>query len=153
LRAQAARTGGGSTSGVARLVLTVFAATLIGIGLCGLATGGYTGTWAPGPRGPERGLFAVVCALVACGAGLGLLWRRSAALAAGLFTAYVLAWMLAVKAPALALSPATVEESCGESAVLAAASWVLLIGSAGPRSLGPLGLAAGAPGLRCARTL
>ncbi|HEY1753178.1 MAG TPA: hypothetical protein VGG29_18115 [Caulobacteraceae bacterium] len=112
----------------------LFAATLIGLGLWGLVGGGFAPIWQPPPKGwPAREALAVLTALVALGAGLGLTWRRTAAMAAGVLAAALLVWMLVFKVPAIFTAPgvAAAWESCGETAVLAAAAWALFAADAG----------------------
>ena len=91
--------------------------------------------------------------LVSLAAGLGLLWRRTAALAGGALTALLLVWMLVFKAPAIVAAPgvAAAWESCGETAVLAAGAWVLFAQSAGGRRAARSSQATAA--LRLARVL
>ncbi|HEV2364989.1 MAG TPA: hypothetical protein VGS12_12420 [Caulobacteraceae bacterium] len=106
----------------------VFAATFVALGLYGLATGRLGAVWAPVPKAwPGRETLAWASALISLAAGLGLLWRRAAPAAAATLALTLLAWMLAFKAAVIVAHPAAAAawESCGETAVLAAAAWVL----------------------------
>jgi uncharacterized membrane protein len=106
----------------------VYAATLIALGLLGLVQGGFAPIWAPVPRDlPARELLSGLCTFVCLAAGVGLLWRRAAAPAARLLFAWLLLWLLLFKMPAIARGPgvAAAWESCGETAVMVAAAWVL----------------------------
>jgi uncharacterized membrane protein len=132
-----------------------FAASLVGLGILGLATGDFASVWQPVPKElPGREAIAYLCALISLFGGAGLLWRRPplARRAAGLLLVYLLAWLLLLKAPDLIRAPG--EEAswlgCGEIAVLVAAAWALCAagarGGQGARllfglSLLPLGLA------------
>jgi hypothetical protein len=76
---------------------------------------------------------------------MGLLWQRAAAAAAGALFAFPLLWLLLFKVPPLFSAPSTEVsyESCGETAVIVAAAWVLYAGFTADRSaqrLGSLGL-------------
>lgn len=135
----------------------VFAATLVGLGVFGLLSGDFAAIWRPVPKHwPSREALAYVLALVTLGAGLGLLWRRTAARAAGILTAVLLIWLVAMKGRVVLASPATpvVYETAAETGAVLAAAWALLgslttAGSAG----GPFGFAGGGRGLVIARIL
>jgi hypothetical protein len=63
-----------------RLSQLVFAVTLIALGAIALVKGDFVQTWQPVPKFvPARTVVAYLCALVLLAAGLGLLWRRTAA--------------------------------------------------------------------------
>jgi uncharacterized membrane protein len=134
----------------------VFAATLIGLGILGLITGDFTPVWAPVPKGaPAREALVYLTALISLASGLGLLWRRTAAVATHGLLAVLLLWLLLFRAPNLVLAPA-VEGSwsgCGETAVMVAGAWVLYARFATDRDRRRLAFAAGDNGLRIARVL
>src|SRR5215467_2723294 len=134
----------------------VFAATMIAVGILGLINGTFTQLWLPVPKGlPGRELLAYLCALIALGCGLGLLWQRSAANAARLLLAYLVLWTLLFKARFILLAP-TEEgsyQSCGENVVVVAAAWVLYAWLGNTRNRRRLDFATGERGVRIARVL
>jgi uncharacterized membrane protein len=137
-----------------RVATAIFAATMVGLGLSGLVGGDLAPIWQPVPKSwPGREALVWLSGLVALGCGLGLLWRRTPAAAGGVLTAVLLVWVLVFKAPAIAAAPAMAAawESCGETAVLAAAAWVLFAASAADWRR--LRFVAGDSGLRLARRL
>ena len=104
-----------------------FAAAMIGLGILGLIKGDFTVVWQPVPKGvPAREALAYVCALLSFACGIGLLWRRTAALAAGvLLTAFIL-WFVIWRIRALFLAPLIEGTwSAGETMVMTSAAWVL----------------------------
>lgn len=134
----------------------VFAVVLIGIGVIGLVQGGFAPIWDGVPKAfPGREALAWLTTLVAMGCGLGLVWRRSAAVSARVLLVWLLLWMLLVKGRPIVLQP-TVEvvyESWGETAVLVAAAWVLYAGLASDRDRKHLAFATGDRGVRIARVI
>jgi uncharacterized membrane protein len=106
----------------------LFAVTLIGVGITGLATGRFASIWQSVPQGvPARRALAYLCACVSLACGAGLLFKRAAAAASRVLWVYLLLWLLLVKGSYIVASP-TVEvnyQSAGETAVLAAGAWVL----------------------------
>jgi uncharacterized membrane protein YphA (DoxX/SURF4 family) len=119
----------------------------------GLTGGGLAAIWAPIPRGWAP--LALLCAVVALGSGFGLVWRRTQAASALILATYLLVWMLVFKAPAALANPAVAAawESCGETAVLAAAAWVLFGSFTADRERPPLRFLTGAGGVRLGRSL
>jgi uncharacterized membrane protein len=122
---------------VARAGHAFFAATLIAIGFLGLAKGDFAPIWQPVPKSfPAREALAYLCAVVALACGAGLLWERTAAIAARVLLGYLIVWLLLIKAPFIVASPASAVayESNGETAVLVAAALALsAIGTHGVR--------------------
>ena len=130
-----------------------FAVTMAGFGVMGLAKGAFTQIWAGVPRGlPGRVALAYLIAFVSLGAGIGLLVRRTAGVSSRALLVSFLVWLLLFRAPLVFKAPLTTVSwwSCGETAVMLAAAWVLYVWFAGDR--GPA-FAAGGKGLRIARTL
>src|SRR4029079_14233281 len=87
--------------------------------------------------------------------GLGLLWPRTAALAARVLFAYLLLWLLSFKARFIVQAP-TVEvsyQTCGETAVIVAGAWVLYAWIAADWDKRWLAFAVGDRGVRLARGL
>lgn len=106
----------------------VFAATLIAIGVLGLVKGDFAPIWQPVPKGvPAREALAYLCAFISLACGAGLLWQRTATLAARVLLAYLILWLLLFKARFIVAAPATAVayETNGETAVLVAAACVL----------------------------
>jgi uncharacterized membrane protein len=145
----------GNAMRVASLGHAVFATTMIGIGVFGLIKGDFTVVWQPVPKGvPAREVLAYLCALVSLASGIGLLWRRTAALAAGVLLASLVLWFLLWRVRAVFLAPLVEGTwSCGETMVMAASAWVLFAWFAMDWDRQRLGFATGDKGVRIARVL
>jgi uncharacterized membrane protein len=141
---------------IASLGHAVFAATFITLGILGLVRGDLPPVWAPLPRWvPAREIFVYLCALVSLTGGIGLLWPRTAAVAARVLSGYLLLWWLLFRVPYLFIMP-KVEDSwsgSGETAVMVAGAWVLYAWFAPDWDRQRLGFATGDPGVRSARVL
>jgi uncharacterized membrane protein len=141
---------------IASMGHAVFTATLIALGILGLAKGSFVAIWQPVPRSvPAREVLAYLCACISLASGSGLLWQRTAAAAARVLLAYLLVWTLLFKARFIVLQP-TVEgsyQSCGENVVLVAGAWVLYAWFAAVWDRRRLGFATGDKGVRIARVL
>lgn len=147
---------GARTLGLASWGHAVFAATLVLLGILGLIQGNFTPTWTGVPKGfPAREALAYLCAFVSLVTGLGLLWQRGAAVASRVLLLYLLAWLLLFRVSHLFSAPATLDSwwGCGDTAVMAAAAWVLYAWLAGDRDGQRLEFATGNQGLRIARVL
>ena len=134
----------------------VFAATMIAVGVMGLTKGGFAPIWPPVPKGvPAPKLLAYFCAFIALGGGVGLLWRRTAAVAArGLFV-WLGLWLLCFRA-ALIFGAPTAQDTwsgLGETAAIVAGAWVLYAWFAGEGDRRHVGFAVGDRGVRLARLL
>ena len=134
----------------------VFAVTLIGLGILGLIKGDFTAIWTPVPKGvPAREALAYLCAIVSLACGIALLLRRTTVFAARVLLAYLLFWVVAFRVTGIFREP-KVEGSwfnCGETAVLAAAAWILYAWFATDWDRQRLSFASGNSGVRIARTL
>ncbi len=133
----------------------VFAATLIGLGILGLIKGDFTVVWQPVPRGvPARELLVYLFALGSLVSGIGLLWRRTAALAACVLLVSMVVWFLLWRIRALFIA-SLIEGtwSAGETLVMAAAAWVLFAGFAKDGDWQRAGFVTGDKGVRIARAL
>jgi uncharacterized membrane protein len=129
-----------------------FAATMIGVGILGLTKGDFTAIWEPVSKVPAPGVLAYLCAFVSLASGIGLLWQRSAATAARGLLAFLLVWLLLVRLTGF-FHGLTVDVywSCCQTAVMAAAAWVLYVWFATDWDKRHLGFATGDKGLRIAR--
>jgi uncharacterized membrane protein len=132
-----------------------FAAVMIALGILGLIKGDFTVVWQPVPKGvPAREILVYTCALVSLVSGVGLLWRRTAAFAAGLLLALLVLWLLLWRVRALFLA-SLIEGtwSCGETLVMIAAAWVLFAWFAKDWNRQRLSIMTGDRGVRIARVL
>jgi uncharacterized membrane protein len=133
-----------------------FAAIMIALGIQGLITGKFTAVWPPVPSGvPAREALVYLSALVSLGAGLGLCWTRTAALASRVLFATLALWLLAVRGHDLVRAHGAFDawDGAAETATMTAGAWVLYVWSAADRERAWFDVAAGAMGLRIARTI
>jgi uncharacterized membrane protein len=132
-----------------------FAATMIGIGILGLIRGDFTALWDPVPKDlPARNALVYLCAFISIACGIGLLWRRTAVLAARVLLAFSLLWLLLLRVPSVLFSFAIDSWwSACKTAVMTAAAWVIYVWFAVDWDKQRLGFAAGDNGLRIARVL
>ena len=132
-----------------------YAAVMIGLGIRGLIKGDLTAVWQPVPRGaPARDVLVYLSASVSLACGIGLIFRRTAALASRVLLAALALWLLVWRVRALFLA-SLIEGtwSFGETLVMAAAAWVLFAAFATDRDRQHLGFATGEKGVRIARVL
>ena len=112
----------------------LYAATLIGLGILGLAENDFAPVWRPIPNGvPARELLVHLCALVCLAGGAGLMWRRTAPLGARVLAGYLALWALFFRVPDVARAPMSQDpwSGLGETAVYLAAAWSLYAALAG----------------------
>ncbi len=141
---------------VASLSLAVFAATVVALGILGLVQGDFAPIWDGVPKDfPAHDALAYLCAAVSLICGAGLLWRPAARTAARVLFVYLLLWLLLFKLPYIVEAPGVEVnyQSCGETAVLVAAAWVLYAWFAGAWDLRQLAFVTGQRGVRLARIL
>ena len=133
----------------------VFALVLIGLGVLGLIKGDFAPGWSPVPESmPARQALAYLCDFVYLACGAGLLWRRTAALAARVLFGYLLLWLLLLRVPWMVVSfqigtwwPAS------STAVLVGSAWVLYSSLADEWDKRRFGFIIGDKGVRIARML
>jgi len=134
----------------------VFAATMVALGILGVVQGDFTPTWSGVPRAvPARVVLAYLCAFISLVSGIGLFWRRTAAIASRVLLTTFLLWLLLFRLPLVFRAPAAtaVWWASGDTAVMAAAAWVLFTWFAGDWDRRQFSFAVGDKGLRMARVL
>lgn len=142
--------------GIASLGHAFFAATMVALGALGLIQGNFTPTWAGVPKSvPAREVLVYVCAFISLGSGIGLLWQRTAVIASRVLLSSFLVWLLLFRVPLIFRAPTASGAwwALGDTAVMAAASWVLYVWFAGDRDRQRLSFATGDNGLGIARVL
>jgi uncharacterized membrane protein len=133
----------------------VFAAVMIAFGIEGLIKGDFTAVWQPVPDGvPAREPLVYLCASIFLASGIGLLWRRTAALAARVLLASLVVWFLLWRVRGLSqLTLVDGTWSCGETMAMIAGAWVLYAVFASDWERKRLGFATGDNGVRIAAVL
>jgi len=149
------RKGRHTTMRIASVGHAVFAALMIGLGIQGLITGEFTTVWQPIPRGvPAREALVYLCALLSLASGIGLLWRRTAALSARVLLGSLVLWLLVWRVRAVFIvSLLEGSWSFAETMVMAAATWVLFAWFATDWDRQHFGFATGEKGVHIARVL
>lgn len=133
----------------------VFAVIMIALGILGVIKRDFTVVWQPVPNGvPAREVLAYLCSFVSLASGVGLLWRRSAALAARVLLAYLVLWFLLFRIYGFFVLPFVASTwSSGQTLVMIAAAWVLFVWFATDWDRQHFGFAARDKGLCIARVL
>jgi uncharacterized membrane protein len=142
--------------GVASFGHAAFAASLIGLGVMGLVRPDAMPIWTGVPKSvPARAALVGLCAVLSIGSGLGLFWRRAAAITARVLLGSFVLWMLFFRVPLVFRSPTSsgVWWACGETGVMLAGAWVLVVKLAGDGNGRPAGFVTGKRGLMVARVL
>ena len=111
--------------------------------------------WQPVPKSfPSRETLVYLCAFISLASGVGLLWQRTAAIAARVLLLWFLIWLLLLRLPAFARGfTVDVYWAACQTAVMLSAAWVLYNWFATDWDKQRLGFAAGENGLRIARVL
>ena len=109
----------------------LFAAVMIWLGVMGFINGDFVQIWQPVPKWvPAREALAYLCAFISLASGIGLLWQRTAAVAARVIFASLMAWLLLLRLPNFFYETplVLVAWTFGSTAVMVAAAWVLADG-------------------------
>src|SRR5207237_1720102 len=140
---------------IASVGQVVFATTMVALGILGLSKGDLAVIWQPVPKGlPGRETLVYLCALISLASGVGLVWQRTAAIAARVLLLWFLLWLLLLRLPAFAHGfTVDVYWAACQTAVMLSAAWVLYNWFATKWDKQRLGFAAGESGLRIARVL
>ena len=133
----------------------LFAMTMLGLGIMGLSKGDFTVIWQPVPRGlPGREILVYLCALISLASGVGLLWQRTATIAARVLFLWLLLWLVFLRLPGFWRGFAVdVYWAACQTAVMLAAAWALYTWFAADWDKQKLGFIASENGLRIARIL
>lgn len=130
---------------------------MIGLGVLGLIHGDVALVWQhlPVDHLPGEKLIAYAFALIELAAGVGLLLRPFAKTASALLAAFLLAWVVLLKLPAVVVVPQMEATwlGAGEIAVILAGAWVLFANHAADRTRGVFAWITGRRGIRAARIL
>src|SRR6516164_2046393 len=128
---------------------------MVALGILGLSKGDFAVIWQPVPKSlPGRETLVYLCALISLASGVGLVWQRTAAIAARVLLLWFLLWLLLLRLPAFARGfTVDVYWAACQTAVMLSAAWVLYNWFATKWDKQKLGLAAGENGLRIARVL
>jgi uncharacterized membrane protein len=108
----------------------IFAVTMIALGILGFITGKFTPIWYGVPKSlPAREVLAYLTAFISLMTGIGLLWKRTAVIAARVLLTSFVVWMLLFRVSYIFIAPTETGTwwSCGESAVMVASAWVLYV--------------------------
>jgi uncharacterized membrane protein len=134
---------------------TVFAATMVAVGLVGLIRGAAIPIWLNVPKGaPAREVLLYLADLAPLACGIGLLWRRTAVTASRVLLAFLVGWLALFDAPALVRHVGLPTGwPVAERVAFIAPAWVLCIRLVAPSDAGRARFATGARGLRIARAL
>ena len=106
---------------------------MVAIGILGMVQGDFTPTWSGVPKAfPARVALAYLCAFISLVSGIGLLWQRTAVIASRVLLTSFLLWLLLFRIPLIFRATATGPWwASGDTAVMAAAAWVLYAWFAG----------------------
>jgi uncharacterized membrane protein len=132
--------------------VAALASALIALGILGLGNGDFAMVWQPVPAWvPFREALAYAFASASLAAGLGLLWRRTAATAAAIALGYFSLWWLLLRLPAFLIAPVQNAGGLGENSV--ALSGAVALYATLHAQGGGLDFLAGRRGMRLARLL
>ncbi len=134
----------------------IFAVTLIAIGIIGWEHGGLSLIGEDLPHGmAARRALGLLTDLASIAFGAGLLWRRTAALAARMLLGALLLWLLVLKLRYVIAAPAVEAsyQTCGEAAAVTAGAGLLYVALASEWERTRIHLVAGQAGVRIFRSL
>lgn len=105
----------------------MFALVLIGLGILGLVIGEFAPGLEPVPESmPARHALAYLGDVVYLACGVGIMWRRTAALAARVLFVFLLIWLLLLRVPWMVVSfQIGTWWSASSAAVMVGTAWVL----------------------------
>ena len=109
-----------------KLSRAFFALGLIGLGVLSLTYADFALQWQPVPQSvPAREPLAYASGAILVLAAAGLLWKRTALVAAGVLFVYTLLWLVLLKLPSIAVAPLIEANWMGsaEIVVIVAACW------------------------------
>lgn len=116
----------------------VFAATMVALGVLGLATGGYVSIWTGVPKDfPGRDLLFQASCAISLAAGLGLMLQRTGPFASRALLVYLILWMLFFRLYPASQAPTVMVNwwPVGESAVMVGAAWIVEMANGGATHL------------------
>ncbi len=132
----------------------LFALSFAAIGILSLGSGDFALNWQPVPAWvPWRSALAYASGFMLLASGLGILFKRTAAVSAVVLGANLALWLLLLQVPRVAKNLGTeiAWNGLGENLTLVAAAWILIVTFAPPTSrVAPL---FGGDRLRVARSL
>ncbi|MEP6633106.1 MAG: hypothetical protein ABJA62_02765 [Luteimonas sp.] len=135
----------------------LLAAVMIALGIRGLVYGDFASVWQriPIENLPGQTFFAYACALIELLAGIGLLIRRTSALASCALFVFLVLWVVLLKVPPVVAMPQMEATwlGVGEISVILAGGWTVFAMHAGAKAKRHLGFAVGMRGVRWARLL
>jgi len=133
-----------------------FAAVFIWLGVLGLRKGDFAQIWQPVPKWvPAREALAYLSAVISLACGIGLVRRRTRAVAARVIFASLFVWLLLFRLPNLFYQHplVLVAWTFGATGVMLAAAWILYVWLAGDEDRSRVGPFADERGVRAARAL
>jgi uncharacterized membrane protein len=140
---------------IASIGHAVFAFTMIGLGIVGLIYPSFVPLWSPVPAAlPAHQLLIYLGALISIASGIGLLFQRTAAIAARLLLITFFLWVLLFRLPDFFRG--SIFGACWSVfplTLMLAAAWVLYVWFSDDWDHQHLGLISSNSGLRIARAL
>jgi uncharacterized membrane protein len=141
---------------IAGMGQTLFALSLLALGVLSLLSRDFALVWQPVPAGiPGRAVLACVSGAIMVVTGLGLLFRRATVPVSFVLFVYTAIWLLALHIPRVIANP--LQEATwggsGEIATLVGASWILYASAAKPGDRWYFSSLAGTSAIRWARIL